>query len=131
MTTNKIIIEVRAGAGGDEAAIFAGDLFRMYNKFAENRGWKVELVDYTEGTAGGYKEIIFNMTREYLPGEKFEGEVVRLMDFGAFVKIGPNAEGLGWPWKFSDAYKKSKNAKQRAAVTIKRIEHFIRTGGEE
>jgi polyribonucleotide nucleotidyltransferase len=47
-----------------------------------------------DGSAEKAREIIYNMTREYLPGEKFTGEVVRLMDFGAFVKIGPNAEGL-------------------------------------
>ncbi len=52
------ILEVRAGTGGDEAAIFAGDLFRMYQRFAEKQGWKLEVLDLTEGSAGGYKEII-------------------------------------------------------------------------
>jgi peptide chain release factor 1 len=52
------ILEVRAGTGGDEAALFAGDLFRMYSRYAELHGWKVELVSASEGTAGGYKEII-------------------------------------------------------------------------
>jgi peptide chain release factor 1 len=55
------IVEIRAGTGGDEASIFAGDLYRMYAKFAETKGWSVEFVDATEGTMGGYKEIIINI----------------------------------------------------------------------
>jgi len=53
------VVEVRAGTGGDEAALFAGDLLRMYSRFAESRGWKVELVSMSEGSAGGVKEAIF------------------------------------------------------------------------
>ena len=52
------ILEIRAGTGGDEASIFAGDLFRLYTKFCEQKGWKIEINNFTEGTAGGYKEII-------------------------------------------------------------------------
>jgi peptide chain release factor 1 len=63
------IMEIRAGTGGDEASIFAGDLFRMYNKFCETKGWKVELVDMTEGTVGGFKEIIFNIIGEGVYGQ--------------------------------------------------------------
>ena len=55
---SNVIFEVRAGTGGDEAALFAGDLFRMYVKYAEARGWKVDVLSMSEGTAGGYKEII-------------------------------------------------------------------------
>ena len=55
------VVEIRAGTGGDEASLFAGDLFRMYTRFCENKGWKIELVDFTEGTVGGYKEIIFDV----------------------------------------------------------------------
>ena len=55
------IVEIRAGTGGDEASIFAGDLFRMYSKFAENKGWKIEINRFTEGTVGGYKEIVFTI----------------------------------------------------------------------
>ncbi len=62
------ILEIRAGTGGDEASIFAGDLFRMYMKYAEVKGWKLELVDYTEGTAGGYKEVIANVTGDGVYG---------------------------------------------------------------
>src|SRR5207344_2472212 len=52
------IIEIRAGTGGDEAALFAGDLYRMYPRFAERRGWKLEAMSISEGTAGGYKEVV-------------------------------------------------------------------------
>ena len=52
-----VIFEIRAGAGGEEAALFAGDLFRMYMRYAERRGWKVKVVDYNETGLGGYKEI--------------------------------------------------------------------------
>ncbi len=57
-----VFLEVRAGTGGDEAAIFAGDLFRMYSKYAENRGWKVEILSAREGEHGGYREIISRVT---------------------------------------------------------------------
>jgi peptide chain release factor 1 len=53
-----VILEVRAGTGGDEAALFAGDLFRMYERYAASQGWKVELISASEGTVGGYKEVI-------------------------------------------------------------------------
>ena len=56
------VMEIRAGTGGDEASIFAGDLYKMYTAFASTKGWKTELVDVADGTAGGYKEIIFNVS---------------------------------------------------------------------
>ena len=58
------IVEIRAGTGGDEAAIFAADLFRMYSRFAEKRGWRVEMISYSEGTLGGVKEAIFKVKGE-------------------------------------------------------------------
>jgi peptide chain release factor 1 len=73
------VVEIRAGTGGDEASIFAGDLFRMYNKYCETKGWKVELVDFTEGTAGGYKEIIFEVVGDGAYGQmKYESGVHRV-----------------------------------------------------
>jgi peptide chain release factor 1 len=73
------VVEIRAGTGGDEASIFAGDLYRMYNKFCENQGWKVELVDFADGTAGGFKEIIFNVIGEGVYGQmKYESGVHRV-----------------------------------------------------
>jgi len=74
-----ILMEIRGGAGGDEAAIFAGDLQRMYMRFAEKQGWKMELVDATEGTSGGYKEIILSVKGEDVYGKlKFESGVHRV-----------------------------------------------------
>lgn len=73
------IVEVRAGTGGDEASIFAGDLYRMYVKFAESKGWKVEYVDSAEGTVGGFKEVIFNVIGEDVYGQmKYESGVHRV-----------------------------------------------------
>jgi len=57
MDSKNVILEIRGGTGGDEAAIFAGDLFRMYQRYAETMGWKFEVLDFTEGTSGGYKDI--------------------------------------------------------------------------
>lgn len=74
-----IILEIRAGAGGDEAAIFAGDLFRMYKRFAEKMNWTMSLLDVTEGTAGGYKEIICNVAGGEVYGMmKYESGVHRV-----------------------------------------------------
>jgi peptide chain release factor 1 len=73
------IVEIRAGSGGDEASIFAGDLYRMYAKFAESKGWNVEFVDATEGTMGGYKELIINIKGNNVYGQmKYESGVHRV-----------------------------------------------------
>ena len=74
-----VVVEVRAGTGGDEASIFAGDLYRMYTKYCEGRGWSVSVVDLNEGTAGGFKEIIFEVSGEDVYGTmKFEAGVHRV-----------------------------------------------------
>lgn len=73
------IFEIRGGTGGDEAAIFAGDLYRMYLKYCESKGWKTETTSLTEGTSGGYKEIIFTVTGEGVYGIlKYESGVHRV-----------------------------------------------------
>ncbi len=73
------IMEIRAGTGGDEASIFAGDLFRMYSKFCERRGFKVDIMDVTPGTSGGFKEIIFEVNSEGAYGVlKYESGVHRV-----------------------------------------------------
>ncbi len=73
------ILEIRAGTGGDEASIFAGDLFRMYSKFAEKKGWKMNITSCTDGTAGGYKEIIAEVTGHEVYGIlKYESGVHRV-----------------------------------------------------
>ena len=73
------VVELRAGTGGDEASIFAGDLFRMYTKYCESKGWKVSTVDYSEGTNGGFKEIQFEVNGADVYGIlKFEAGVHRV-----------------------------------------------------
>ncbi len=73
------ILEIRAGTGGDEASIFAGDLYRMYQKYCESRGWKFETIDITEGTVGGFKEVIINVSGKDVYGTlKYESGVHRV-----------------------------------------------------
>jgi peptide chain release factor 1 len=74
-----VMVEIRAGTGGDEASIFAGDLFRMYTKYCTDRGWRTSIVDMSEGTSGGFKEIIFSVEGEDVYGNlKFEAGVHRV-----------------------------------------------------
>ncbi len=73
------IVEIRGGTGGDEAAIFAGDLFRMYQHFAESKGWKLEVTDQTPGTSGGFKQIVFKLSGDGVYGVmKYESGVHRV-----------------------------------------------------
>lgn len=77
--SKNIILEIRAGAGGDEASIFAGDLLRMYQRYCDKMGWKISVIDYSEGTAGGYKEVICEVQGEDVYGKlKFESGVHRV-----------------------------------------------------
>ncbi len=74
-----VMVEIRAGTGGDEASIFAGELYRMYLKFCASQGWQTELVDMNEGTSGGFKEVIFSITGEDVYGTmKFESGAHRV-----------------------------------------------------
>lgn len=74
-----VVMEIRAGTGGDEAAIFAGDLYKMYTKYCESKGWRTEISSLNEGTAGGFKEIIFTVTGEDVYGTlKYESGVHRV-----------------------------------------------------
>ena len=74
-----VMVEIRAGTGGDEASIFAGDLYRMYTKFCADKGWRTEIVDVSEGTSGGFKEIIFSVEGDDVYGDlKFEAGVHRV-----------------------------------------------------
>lgn len=73
------VMEIRAGTGGDEASIFAGDLFRMYTKYCEGKGWKTNVIDFSEGTSGGFKEVQFEIEGEDVYGTlKFEAGVHRV-----------------------------------------------------
>lgn len=72
-------VEIRGGTGGDEAALFAGDLFRMYQKFAESKGWQLSVSSFSEGASGGFKEIVFTLTGEGVYGVmKYESGVHRV-----------------------------------------------------
>ncbi|HLW09442.1 MAG TPA: peptide chain release factor 1 [Fermentimonas sp.] len=74
-----VVMEIRAGTGGDEASIFAGDLYKMYTRYCESKGWKTEISSLTEGTSGGYKEIIFTVTGTDVYGTlKYESGVHRV-----------------------------------------------------
>ena len=74
-----VVVEVRAGTGGDEASIFAGDLFRMYSKYCSDKGWRVDVVSQSDGTSGGFKEVIFEVSGEDVYGTlKFEAGVHRV-----------------------------------------------------
>lgn len=77
--TKNVILEIRAGTGGDEAGIFANDLFRMYARFAELKGWKLEIMDINESTMGGIKEVVFGLSGNDIYGDmKFESGVHRV-----------------------------------------------------
>ena len=77
--TKDVIVELRAGTGGDEASIFCGDLFRMYTKYVESNGWTYELLGVNEGTAGGFKEISFSVSGADVYGTlKYESGVHRV-----------------------------------------------------
>ena len=110
-----VIVEIRAGTGGDEASIFAGDLYRMYTKFCSSQGWKTEVEDISEGTSGGFKEIIFSITGNDVYGlMKFESGVHRVQRVpqtetqgrvhtsAATVMVLPEAEEFDVELKMSD-----------------------------
>ena len=74
-----VVVEIRAGTGGDEASIFAGDLYRMYTKYCQSQNWQVSFVDSSEGTAGGFKEVIFEVSGDDVYGTlKYESGVHRV-----------------------------------------------------
>lgn len=110
-----VIMEIRAGTGGDEASIFAGDLMRMYMKYCETKGWKVNIVDINEGTAGGYKEAILEVEGDDVYGVlKYESGVHRVQRVpateasgrvhtsAATVAVMPEAEEVDFELKESD-----------------------------
>ncbi len=110
-----VVVEIRAGTGGDEASIFAGDLYRMYTKFSSDKGWKTEVEDISDGTAGGFKEIIFSITGNDVYGTmKFESGVHRVQRVpqtetqgrvhtsAATVMVLPEAEEFDVDIKMSD-----------------------------
>jgi peptide chain release factor 1 len=133
------ILEVRAGTGGDEAALFAGDLFRMYARYAELKGWKVEVISESAGTAGGYKEIVAEIKgRGVFARLKFESGVHRVQRVpdtetqgrihtsAATVAVLPEAEGVDIAINDADLKIDTMRAQGAGGQHVKKTESAIR-----
>jgi peptide chain release factor 1 len=137
--SKNVILEIRAGTGGDEAAIFAGDLFRMYKNFADERGWSFELLNANEGTSGGYKEIVCQVEGEDVYAQlKFESGVHRVQRVpatesqgrvhtsAATVAVLPEAEEVDIELNMGDIRKDTFRASGAGGQHINKTESAIR-----
>lgn len=134
-----VVVEVRAGAGGDEASIFAGDLFRMYQRYAERRGWKLELAGVNEGTSGGFKEISFTLSGDSVYATmKYESGVHRVQRVpqtesqgrvhtsAASVAVLPEAEDVDIQLNMGDVKKDTFRASGAGGQHINKTESAVR-----
>jgi peptide chain release factor 1 len=133
------IVEIRAGTGGDEASIFAGDLFRMYSKYVEDRGWKIEIANINEGTAGGFKEIVFSISGDDIYGTmKYESGVHRVQRVpatesqgrvhtsAATVAVMPEADEVDVQLNVSDLKKDTYRASGAGGQHVNKTESAVR-----
>lgn len=134
-----VVVEIRSGTGGDEASIFAGDLYRMYSKFIEDKGWSMELANVNEGTAGGFKEIVFTVSGDDVYGElKYESGVHRVQRVpatesqgrvhtsAATVAILPEAEEVDVDLNMADVKKDTYRASGAGGQHVNKTESAVR-----
>jgi len=139
MDERNVVLEVRAGTGGDEASLFAGDLFRMYERFAALQGWKVEVISASEGTMGGYKEIVAEVQgRGAFAKLKFESGVHRVQRVpdteasgrihtsAATVAVLPEAEAVDIDIKDTDLRIETMRAQGAGGQHVNKTESAIR-----
>ena len=133
------LVEIRQGAGGDEGAIFAGDLFRMYQRYCEGKGWKIEVISMNEGTAGGFKEVSFEVTGESVYGIlKYESGVHRVQRVpatesqgrvhtsAASVVVLPEAEDVDVDLDMKDVKKDTYRAQGAGGQHVNKTESAVR-----